>query len=153
MSELRLPRLLSDGAVLQRRKSIHIWGWDDAGAEIKIELCPEAGAEAVEVNNGSVSAATVQCDDKGRFDAYLSARESGGPYVLKVSDDRGQEITVKDIMIGLVWFCSGQSNMELPITRVKDKYPETPISLVSRNSAPPSTVLPNVTSSKSPPSS
>ncbi len=131
MSELRLPRLLSDGAVLQRRKSIHIWGWDEAGAEIKIELRPEAGAEgaaqAVEVNNGSVSAATVQCDDKGRFDAYLSARESGGPYVLKVSDDRGQEITVKDIMIGLVWFCSGQSNMELPITRVKDKYPEVPV--------------------------
>jgi sialate O-acetylesterase len=125
MSELRLPRLLSDGAVLQRRKSIHIWGWDTPGAQVKVLLCAEEALP--EVNNGSINEASAECDENGRFDVYLSARESGGPCVLKVSDDKGEEITVNDIMIGIVWFCSGQSNMELPIARVKDKYPEVPV--------------------------
>lgn len=110
MSQLRLPRLLSDGCVLQRRKSIHIWGWDEAGAKVTARL------EKDEV--------TGKADEKGRFDLYLPARESGGPYELVVSDDLGNTKTVKDVMLGLVWFCTGQSNMELPITRVKDKYPE-----------------------------
>ncbi len=114
MSELRLPRLLSDGAVLQRRKSIHIWGWDEKGSKITVELCKEEDCSVVE----------GVCDEKGRFDVYLPARESGGPYTLTVSDNRGGSATVNDVMIGIVWFCSGQSNMELPITRVKDKYPE-----------------------------
>ena len=62
-------------------------------------------------------------DENGRFDIFLSAKESGGPYELVVSDDNGDSITVCDVMIGLVWFCTGQSNMELPIARVKDRYP------------------------------
>lgn len=110
MARLTLPRLLSDGCVIQRRKSIHIWGWDDAGSEITVNLAGES--------------ATGKCDDKGRFDVYLSAKESGGPYELVVSDDKGDSITVKDVMLGIVWLCTGQSNMELPINRVKDKYPE-----------------------------
>ena len=114
MSELKLPRLLSDGVVLQRRKSIHIWGWDHKGASICVRLMEDDNVLA-EVSG--------ECDRKGRFDIYLPARESGGPYVLTVSDDEDAVITVKDVMIGIVWFCSGQSNMELPVIRVKDKYP------------------------------
>ena len=110
MSELRLPRLLSDGVVLQRRKSIHIWGWDKAGAVVTAKLESES--------------ASAVCGSDGRFDVYLPARESGGPYELVVSDDKGECIIVKDVMVGLVWFCSGQSNMEFPIARVKDRYPE-----------------------------
>ncbi|MBR4358454.1 MAG: hypothetical protein IKQ00_11080 [Butyrivibrio sp.] len=110
MARLILPRLLSDGCVIQRRKSIHIWGWDDAGSEITVNLAGET--------------VTGKCNDKGRFDVYLSAKESGGPYELVVSDDKGESITVKDVMLGIVWLCTGQSNMELPINRVKDKYPE-----------------------------
>lgn len=110
MSELRLPKLLSDGCVLQRRKSIHIWGWDKAGALVTVRL------EKDEVSG--------KTSEDGRFDLYLPARESGGPYELEVFDDCGGKITVKDVMLGLVWFCTGQSNMELPINRIKDKYPE-----------------------------
>ena len=113
MSELRLPRLLSDGVVLQRRKSIHIWGWDVAGAIVTAKLSKiefEAGgpeADSVEYSasgcenwdsvSGVVSAA-------GRFDVYLPARESGGPYELVVSDDKGNSIAVKGVM--LVGNCS-----------------------------------------------
>lgn len=120
MSGLRLPRLLSDGAVLQRRKSIHVWGWDDAGTEIKVRLEKQENEQPT----GDFSEAAGTADEKGRFDIYLPARESGGPYKLVVSDDKGEVKTVSDIMIGIVWFCSGQSNMELPIIRVKDKYPD-----------------------------
>ncbi len=109
MGKLRLPKLLSNGAVLQRRKRIHIWGWDEPFSKVEVRL-----------GNHSASGET---DEKGRFDLYLPARESGGPYELIVSDDRGESITVTDVMIGIVWFCTGQSNMELPIARVKDRYP------------------------------
>ncbi|MBO6241285.1 MAG: hypothetical protein J6O61_10730 [Butyrivibrio sp.] len=110
MSTLRLSRLLSDGAVIQRRKSIHIWGWDEPGAKVTAVL-----------EKDEVSGIT---DSNGRFDIYLPARESGGPYELVVSDDKGERIVVRDVMLGLVWLCSGQSNMELPLTRCKDRYPE-----------------------------
>ena len=42
MARLTLPRLLSDGCVIQRRKSIHIWGWDDAGSEVTASLAGES---------------------------------------------------------------------------------------------------------------
>ncbi|WP_029233044.1 sialate O-acetylesterase [Butyrivibrio sp. VCB2006] len=122
MSGLRLPRLLSDGVVLQRRKAIHIWGWDEAGSQITASLV-EDNAETASKEN-VLSLGSISCNKEGRFDLYLPARESGGPYKLVVSDDSGESITVNDVMIGLVWFCSGQSNMELPVIRVKDKYPE-----------------------------
>ena len=95
--------------VIQRRKRIHIWGWDEPGRKVEARL-------------DNLTSAVVT-DENGRFDIFLSAKESGGPYELVVADDAGDSITVTDVMIGLVWFCTGQSNMELPIARVKDRYP------------------------------
>ncbi len=109
MGQLVLPKIISDGMVIQRRKRIHIWGWDEPGSKIEVRL------------DNLMS--TGRADENGRFDVYLSARESGGPFELLVSDDRDEEISVKDVMIGIVWFCTGQSNMELPIARVRDRYP------------------------------
>lgn len=110
MSSIRLPKIISDGMVIQRRKSIHIWGWTNPGIEVQATIIDL-------ISHG-------KADETGRFDLYLPARESGGPYVLRVSDADGNEAVVSDVMIGIVWFCTGQSNMELPITRVKDTYPE-----------------------------
>ena len=109
MDRLTLPKIISDKMVLQRRKRIHIWGWDEPGTGIEVRL------------DNLVSRG--QTDEKGRFDIFLSAKESGGPYELIVSDDKNEEIVVRDVMIGLVWLCTGQSNVELPIARVKDRYP------------------------------
>ena len=50
--------------------------------------------------------------------------EPGGPYNLYIGNENGEEIVVTDILIGDVWLCAGQSNMELPMERVKDRYPE-----------------------------
>ncbi len=108
-SKLTLPKLISDGMVLQRRKRIHIWGWDEPGSKVDVRL--------------DNLWARGTADKDGRFDIYLAAKESGGPYELLVSDDDDDEIAVKDVMIGIVWLATGQSNMELPIARVKDRYP------------------------------
>ncbi len=108
-AKLTLPKLLSDGVVLQRRKRIHIWGWDEPGAGIEVKLDNLLGRGVA--------------DENGRFDIFLAAKESGGPYELIISDDEDEEVVVKDVMIGLVWLATGQSNMELPIARVKDRYP------------------------------
>ena len=109
MGKLTLPKIISDGMVIQRRKRIHIWGWDEPRARIEVRLDNLVGRGITDKN--------------GRFDIFLPAKESGGPYELIVSDDLNEEIAVKNVMIGIVWFCTGQSNMELPVARVRDRYP------------------------------
>ncbi len=110
MDNLRLPRLISSGMVLQRDKKTHIWGYDAPGRGITVAFLDD-------------SYKTVT-DARGYFELWLNAQPFGGPYTLTVSDDAGETVTVEDVLIGEVWLCSGQSNMELPMARVKDRFPE-----------------------------
>ncbi|MCR5421827.1 MAG: sialate O-acetylesterase [Lachnospiraceae bacterium] len=110
MSGLKLPRLISDGMVLQREKKIHIWGWNEPGSKITVQFKNEIYK--------------TDTDKKGDFEVWLDPCSYGGPYELVISDDKNEHITVKDVLVGEVWLCSGQSNMELPMSRVKDKYPD-----------------------------
>lgn len=117
MGDLRLPRLLGDYAVLQRGKDIHIWGWDLPGRTVIISLVEE------EVD-GKTQAWHVRTDETGSFSAFLPAREAGGPYTLRVEDEAGEWLERKHLLIGDVWYCSGQSNMELPMSWVAPYYEE-----------------------------
>lgn len=117
MGDLRLPRLLGDYAVLQRGKDIHIWGWDLPGRTVSISLVEE------EVD-GKTQAWHVRTDETGSFSAFLPAREAGGPYTLRVEDEAGEWLERKHLLIGDVWYCSGQSNMELPMSWVAPYYEE-----------------------------
>lgn len=117
MGDLRLPRLLGDYAVLQRGKDIHIWGWDLPGRTVSISLVEE------EVD-GKTQAWHVRTDETGSFSAFLPAREAGGPYTLRVEDEAGERLERKHLLIGDVWYCSGQSNMELPMSWVAPYYEE-----------------------------
>lgn len=110
MGELRLPRLISDGMILQQKKQIKMWGFDRPGRKVMLSFL---GEEYVAVADG-----------QGRFEAVLPPMEPGGPYNLYIGNENGEEIVVTDILIGDVWLCAGQSNMELPMERVKDRYPE-----------------------------
>ena len=143
MGDLRLPRLLGDYAVLQRGKDIHIWGWDLPGRTVSISLAreeadrklpknmeqggvPEQG-EAPEQGRTSgekTQAWHVRTDETGSFSAFLPAREAGGPYTLRVEDEAGEWLERKHLLIGDVWYCSGQSNMELPVSWVAPYYEE-----------------------------
>lgn len=110
MTDLRMPRLISDGMVLQRDKDIHIWGNDKPERKVTVSFLDK-----------DYSAVT---DKEGCFEAWLDKAPYGGPYSMKIEDDAGESVMIGDIYIGEVWLCSGQSNMELPMERVKDMFPE-----------------------------
>lgn len=106
LADVTLPRLLSDGAILQRDKPLTIWGWADEGEKVTVSF---AGKEK--------STSTVE----GKWKVTFPAHKAGGPYELKVSGKN--QITRTNILLGDVWIAAGQSNMELPLKRVKYQYP------------------------------
>ncbi len=103
--QLRLPHFFADNMVLQRDTKIPIWGWANAGAQIDVSI-----------NNKTVR--TV-CDVNGKWKVYFPKMKAGGPYDLTIKS-RDERITLQNVLIGDVFLCSGQSNMELPIRRCMD---------------------------------
>jgi sialate O-acetylesterase len=91
--------LFSDHAVLQRDVQLPVWGWTELGQTVHVAL------------GGKTAEATADAD--GRWQATVGPFAAGGPYVLEVSGPR--KLTVNDVLIGDVWICSGQSNMEMGI--------------------------------------
>jgi sialate O-acetylesterase len=106
-ANVRLPLLVSDGMVLQRDTKLIIWGWASPGEKVQVKL-----------NKKTVSAVT---GSDGRWKIALPPMKAGGPYTMVVEGNN--IITVNDILLGDVWFCSGQSNMVLNMERVKERYP------------------------------
>ena len=113
IDEIMLPRIVSSGMVLQRDMELKIWGLAPAGEQIEVKFCSKQGQEKHR---------TVSNSDR-QWEVMLSSQKAGGPCTMEVSG-AGSNLQVEDILIGEVWVCSGQSNMELPIARVKDRYPE-----------------------------
>ncbi len=108
--QFRLPRLISDGMVLRQGRTANIWGYASPGERIAVRFLGE-NTEAV-------------TGIDGKWIARLYDLKPGGPYEMLITCESGEEIRLKDILIGEVWVCSGQSNMELPISRVADRYPQ-----------------------------
>ena len=98
-AHVKLPRLFSDNMVLQRGKPIPIWGWAAAKEKITVQL------------KGQTKTTITGAD--GKWKIYLDPIAAGGPYKLKVQGTN--IINFKNILIGDVWVCSGQSNMEMTI--------------------------------------
>jgi len=95
-----LHPLFSDQAILQRDVPVPVWGQAQPGAPITVAL-------------GGVVARGI-ADAEGRFSVTLPPLPAGGPHVLVVSEAAGT-VTVRDVRLGEVWICSGQSNMEWPV--------------------------------------
>lgn len=102
---IRLPSIIGDGMILQRNEPINIWGWADKGEEVTVSWKQER--------------VTTTADESGRWIVTLSPSKAGGPYTMTIGD-----IRIEDILVGDVFLCSGQSNMELPIRRVTDMFAE-----------------------------
>jgi sialate O-acetylesterase len=105
--QVKLPQLISDGMVLQRDAKVNVWGWASPGEKVMIhfinkEYSTEANAE-------------------GKWKILLSPMAAGGPYKMDIR--ASNHLTLNNILMGDVWVCSGQSNMALPMGRVKEKYP------------------------------
>ncbi len=107
-SNVSLPRLISNGLVLQRDVPVHIWGWAEKGERVKVSFIGK-------------SYETITADD-GAWLVTLDRMKAGGPHTLIIEGQNHLE--VNNVLIGDVWVCSGQSNMELPMERVKEKYRE-----------------------------
>lgn len=99
-ADIRLPHVLSDHAVLQRDRPIYIWGWAIPGSH----LVAKFHAQTV----------PAVADPLGAFSLWLAPEPAGGPYTLTISGD-GADVTLTDLLVGDVWFASGQSNMEMPL--------------------------------------
>jgi len=104
--QLRLPKLVSDGMILQRDVPVKIWGWASAGEKVTIQF-----------NNQSVETVT---NNEGNWQITLPSQKAGGPFTMEVV--ASNHISLKDILFGDVWLCSGQSNMETTMGRVSPLY-------------------------------
>lgn len=96
-AEVRLPKIFGSHMVLQQGKPIQLWGWANPGETTTAQL-GESKQSAV-------------ANDKGEWKMSLPAMKAGGPYALKVGGS--SEVVFEDVMVGEVWLCSGQSNMEM----------------------------------------
>src|SRR6187200_332923 len=94
-AQVRLPRLVRDSMILQRDTRINIWGWAAKNEKIKIKF-------------NSKSYKTTTSSD-GKWLIQLTPMKAGGPYTMDISGNN--KISLKEILIGDVWICSGQSNM------------------------------------------
>ena len=102
-AKVKLPALISDGMVLQREQPVKIWGTADAGESVSVTFIKKKYA--------------ATADNNGHWSVTLPSMKAGGPYLMRIND-----IKLNDILIGDVWLCSGQSNMELPVSRVTDMF-------------------------------
>jgi len=106
--DLSLPRVFGDHMVLQRDIDVPVWGWATPGSRVTIEM------------NGHTSSTLTT--PSGEWRIGFSPMEAGGPYEMVV---RGPKtIQFQNVMVGEVWLCSGQSNMEWPLNRAETGHEE-----------------------------
>ncbi len=107
--QLQLPHFFADGMVVQRDAKVPVWGKGVAGDMIKVEM------------NGQQAQTRVKAD--GTWKVYLPQMKAGGPYVMNVKAVSQSIVCskkIENVLVGDVFLCSGQSNMELPIRRCMD---------------------------------
>ena len=95
----RLPKIFGDNMVLQRNRPVAIWGWAAANEKITVLFNKQTK--------------TTKTDAAGKWKVELDPETAGGPYQLVIKGKA--EIKLNNILVGEVWICSGQSNMEMPI--------------------------------------
>lgn len=98
-AQIKLPHIFGDNMVLQREKPITVWGWAKAKEKVTINFHDQTK--------------TTVADKAGKWSVKLDSEKAGGPYTLIVSGKNS--VTLTNILVGEVWICSGQSNMEWPV--------------------------------------
>lgn len=107
-AEVRAAGIFGDHMVLQRDKPVRVWGTAEPGELVRVKIA------------GRSASATT--DGDGRWRVELDPLKAGGPFKLHV---RGtNKLTFRDVLVGEVWLCSGQSNMEWPVARSADAKTE-----------------------------
>lgn len=94
-AQIRLPQLFQDSMILQRQATIKVWGWASAGEEIELAFADKKYS--------------VTASAEGRWNVSIPAMEAGGPYTMDIAGKNN--IQIREILIGDLWLCAGQSNM------------------------------------------
>lgn len=100
-AKIRLPSLIGANMVLQQRSQAPLWGWARAGSTVRI------------TTSWDKKTYQAPADGQGKWAVKVVTPAGGGPYSLTFSD--GEKLTVGNVLVGEVWVCSGQSNMEMPM--------------------------------------
>jgi sialate O-acetylesterase len=107
-AQVKLPSIFTDNMVLQQQTQVLFWGWDEAGKRITVTA------------SWNRKHYTAKTDNSGKWMLKLATPKAGfTPYTITVSD--GKAIKLNNILIGEVWLCSGQSNMEVPMKGFKSQ--------------------------------
>lgn len=109
-AKVKMPAVFSDNMVLQRETQAALWGTATPGAKVTVKAS---------WTKSTVS--TTASSEDGKWFLRVQTPQAGGPYTITVSD--GDKLTFSNVLIGEVWFCSGQSNMEMPVKG----YPGQPV--------------------------
>src|ERR1039457_3975881 len=107
-AEVRLPKVFSSHMVLQQEKPLVVWGWAEPNEKVTVEL--------------ATGSQQVQANERGEWKAVLPAMKAGGPNTVTVTGSN--TVRFEDVMVGEVWLCSGQSNMEMGIGACLDAQKE-----------------------------
>ncbi|MFC4222042.1 sialate O-acetylesterase [Flagellimonas marina] len=109
-AEVTLPAIFGCNMVLQRNSDVAIWGKTEAKSEIIV------------ITSWNSQSYKTKSDKTGNWKIKVATPDAGGPYTVKISD--GQELTLDNVLIGEVWVCSGQSNMEWTIKKMGNRLPQ-----------------------------
>ena len=99
-AQLRLPKIFGDSMVLQRNAPLRIWGWASPAESVTVQFHKQHRS--------------VKADANGNWETVLAPEPAGGPYNLQVQGKTN--IVLYGILMGDIWVCSGQSNMEMPLS-------------------------------------
>jgi sialate O-acetylesterase len=108
LADVRLPHIFGNHMVLQRGLPIHLWGWADANEKVKVSI----GKEQAETT----------ADEHGKWKVELPAVSATAP--IDVTIEGKNTIALHDVLIGEVWLCSGQSNMQFSVASVEHSHKE-----------------------------
>ena len=107
-AKIKVASLLTDNMVLQRNSEVKLWGKADPNQKLNIQ---------VDWNNDKI---TTVANEKGEWLVKVKTTEAGGPYSLSITSGK-EKVLLQNILLGEVWLCSGQSNMEMPVAGYGDQ--------------------------------
>ena len=108
LGDVKLPALISDNMVLQQKTKVGIWGWGQPGEKVTVK----AGWQWF--------GKSTTADDDGKWMVRIKTPRAGGSYEITIEGEN--RIILENVLVGEVWVCSGQSNMEMPVGNVAKWY-------------------------------
>ena len=102
-AEIKMSPLFTDNMVMQQKADAPVWGTAEPKAKVTVKT------------SWNKASYTAVADEAGKWMVKVSTPKAGGPYSITITEQGAQPITIKNVLIGEVWICSGQSNMQMPV--------------------------------------